>query len=210
MKLYITVPVANFRIAQAREYWESYLCPPPSTVYGLLLSAVGEENRLAHIGSEIAIAILGSPERSRVLRTTWRLKDKKIGLGQGSNRRPDFVELLTGVRLCVWVRPGSGEAARPTLAERLTTALEDPSQVNRFGGLALGESTYLVDEFRSWRAGDPAEGSILAVNPRGNLTLPVWPDHVGSRLTRWEHYRVSPAGTMDTPPAEAWTAIRPL
>jgi CRISPR-associated protein Cas5t len=80
MKLYITVPVASFRIAQAREYWESYPCAPPSTVYGMLLSAVGEENRLAHIGSEIAIAILQRPERSRVLRTTWRLKDKKLGL----------------------------------------------------------------------------------------------------------------------------------
>src|ERR1035441_4279542 len=134
MQLYVSVPVASFRVAQAHEYWESYPCPPPSSVYGMLLSVVGEEDRLRHAGAEIAIATLGHPERSKVLRTVWRLKDKKKGSGQGNNRRPDFAELLTGVRFCVWVRPGRAEAP-PGLAHRLAAAIEGPAQVVRFGGV---------------------------------------------------------------------------
>jgi CRISPR-associated protein Cas5t len=209
MQLYVSVPVASFRVAQAREYWESYPCPPPATVYGMLLSVVGEEDRLRHAGAEIAIATLGHPERSKVLRTVWRLKEKKNGSGQGSNRRPDFTELLTGVRFCVWVRPGQTEAS-PALAHRLASAIEDPTQVVRFGGIALGESTFLVDELRPWREGDPSEGAYLLVAAKGNLTLPVWPDHVGSRQTRWESYQKSPAGLIGNPPDAAWTVIRPL
>jgi CRISPR-associated protein Cas5t len=210
MQLYVSVPVASFRVAQAREYWESYPCPPPSTVYGMLLSVVGEEDRLRHAGAEIAIATLGHPERSRVLRTVWRLKDKKKESGQGNNRRPDFTELLTGVRFCVWVRPGKAESSSPALVHRLASAIEAPAQVVRFGGVALGESTFLVDELRPWRDGDPAEGSYLLVAARGNLTLPVWPDHVGSRQTRWECYQKSPAGLIGKPPDAAWTVIRPV
>jgi CRISPR-associated protein Cas5t len=210
MQLYVSVPIAAFRIAHAREYWESYPCPPPSTVYGMLLSVIGEENRLRHAGAEIAIATLGKPDRSRVLRTMWRLKDKKKHPGQGNNRRPDFMELLTQVHFCVWVRPGKAELAAPSLTQRLAAAIEDPAQVTRFGGLALGESTFLVDEFRPWRQSDPADGCYLLLTLGGDLTLPVWPDHVGSRLTRWECYQRSPAGVIGNPPDEAWTAIGPL
>jgi CRISPR-associated protein Cas5t len=71
LHLYVSVPVAGFRVAQAREYWETYPCPPPSTIYGMLLSLVGEPNRLAHQGCEIAVAVVSDPRRSVVLRTLW-------------------------------------------------------------------------------------------------------------------------------------------
>jgi len=82
-RFYVSVPIASFRVAQAREYWETYPCPPPSTVYGMLLSLVGEQNRLAHRGAEIALAITSDPQRlvdtrapypSVVLRTLWRAR----------------------------------------------------------------------------------------------------------------------------------------
>ncbi len=104
--LYVSVPVACFRVPRAREYFETFPCPPPATAYGMLLSLVGEVDRRAHEGAEIAIAMLSEPEYSTVLRTMWRVRFGNVPLGLGSNRRPDFQELLTNVRLAVWVRRG--------------------------------------------------------------------------------------------------------
>ena len=69
-------------------------------------------------------------------------------------------------------------------------ALDAPAKVNRYGGLCLGESTHLVDEVRRWRPHDPAWGYLLAPQPDGDLSLPLWPDHVGSRGTRWGQFRL--------------------
>jgi CRISPR-associated protein Cas5t len=125
--LFVSVPVASFRVPQAREYWETLPCPPPATVYGMLLAAVGEPNRLHHEGAEVALALLSAPELSVVVRTLWRVKDHKLAPGIGENRRPDFQELLSNVRLAVWVRTGAAEAARPSLSDRVAAALARPS-----------------------------------------------------------------------------------
>src|SRR3990172_4206493 len=108
LALYVSVPIAAFRAPYAREYLETLPCPPPATVYGMLLSLVGEEHRRAHIGAELAVALLSQPALSTVLRTSWRLKTAGPP-GLGANKRPDYQELLTGVRLAVWVRPGGSE-----------------------------------------------------------------------------------------------------
>lgn len=204
--LYISVPVASFRVPRAREYFETLPCPPPSTVYGMLLSLVGETNRLAHEGAEIAIALVSQPEYSVVLRTLWRVKSRKHGLGQGENKRPDFQELLTGIVLAVWVRPGRGENS-PTLYERVQAAFVNPASVGRFGGLSLGESTHLVDEVRPFRRNDATSGRLLVVRRDGDLSLPVWPDHVGSVDTRWEQFRLEEAPISEVPPDSAWVKI---
>jgi CRISPR-associated protein Cas5t len=134
--LFVSVPIASFRVPQAREYWETLPCPPPATLYGMLLAAVGEPNRLHHEGAELALALLSAPELSVVVRTLWRVKDRKLAPGVGENRRPDFQELLSNVRLAVWVRRGAAEAARPSLSDRVAAALARPSGINRFGGLS--------------------------------------------------------------------------
>ena len=206
--LFVSAPVASFRVPQAREYWETLPCPPPATVYGMLLSAVGEPNRLHHEGAEVALALLTAPELSVVVRTLWRVKDRKLALGMGENRRPDFQELLSGVRLAVWVRTGAEEEARPSLSERVAAALAQPSGVNRFGGLSLGESTHLVDELRALGRADHGEGRLLVGDVEGDLPLPVWPDHVGAAGTRWEQYRLIPATVGTEPDERAWTIVR--
>ena len=91
--LYVSVPVASFRVPYAREFFETLPCPPPSTVYGMLLSMVGEPQRKAHEGAEIALALVSDPEYSVVLRTMWRIKTGSPP-GKGSNKRPDYQELL--------------------------------------------------------------------------------------------------------------------
>jgi CRISPR-associated protein Cas5t len=205
--LYVSVPVACFRVPRAREYFETFPCPPPSTVYGMLLSMVGEVNRRAHEGAEIAIAVLSEPDYSVVLRTLWRVKDRNEGPGLGNNRRPDFQELLTDVRLAVWVRKGKFERHAPPLAERIGGALERPATVARFGGLSLGESTHLIDEVSSL---DPLikRGRLLIAEDDGDLSLPIWPDHVGA-ATRWGQYRLKNADLTAelSDNSKAWTVM---
>src|SRR5262245_25960299 len=206
--LLVSVPVASFRVPQAREYWETLPCPPPATVYGMLLAAVGEPNRLHHEGAELALALLSAPELSVVVRTLWRVKDLKVAPGMGENRRPDFQELLSNVRLAIWVRAGTAEAARPSLADRITAALAQPSDINRFGGLSLGESAHLVDELRALGRADHGEGRLLVGDVEGDLALPVWPDHVGAAGTRWGQYRLVPTTVGTEPDQRAWTIVR--
>jgi CRISPR-associated protein Cas5t len=200
--LYVSVP-------RAVEYFETFPLAPPATVYGMLLSMCGEVNGRMHEGAEIAIALLSDPAYSVVLRTMWRLKKTKYGLGLGENRSPDFQELLTDVKLAIWVRPGHAERAETTLVRRLRAALSMPHQIDRFGGLSLGESTHLVDEIKE--LGDQAiKGRLLMAQDEGDLSLPIWPDHVGSN-TRWGQYRLSDEADITSEELDnesAWTVIR--
>lgn len=206
--LYLSVPVAGFRVPHAREYLETLPLPPPSTLYGMLLSLVGEEDRHKHEGAELALAMLSESPVSVVLRTTWRIKYKKLGPGLGNNRRPDFQELLTGLRLALWLRLGEEERGASSLYQRVGEVLADPTASRRFGALALGESTHLVDELRPLRPGDLAGARPLVADPDGDLTLTLWPNHVGSKGTAWGQFRLGDAMAGDAPPDAAWTIIR--
>lgn len=204
---YVSAPITAFRAPRAREYLETLSVPPPSTVYGMLLSAVGEQDRLVHRGAELAIAVISAGRRTRVLRTAWRVKSLGADPGADVNKRPDFQELLIDVRMVVHARDGS-DGHDPTLAARLDDLFRNPSSVSRFGGLALGESTHLVDELRPLRTED-GEGEWLVRNERGPFALPVWADHVGSRGTRYEQFGSEATSDLFMPPEGAWTAIEP-
>lgn len=54
--LYIEVPFASFRKSYARSLAETYPFPPPATIYGMLLSLVGEWYRSRHQGVKLAFA----------------------------------------------------------------------------------------------------------------------------------------------------------
>ena len=205
--LFVSVPVASFRVPRAREYFETLPCPPPSTVYGMLLSLVGETNRHAHEGAELAIALLSQPEYSVVLRTLWRVKSRKHGPGLGENKRPDFQELLTDIKLAVWLKKGKNEDAPVCLADRVRQVLAAPRTAIRFGGLSLGESTHLVDDMRLLRETDGSHGTILLQNDEGDLSLPIWADHVGSRGTVWEQFDLRNGTISSSPNEEAWISI---
>jgi CRISPR-associated protein Cas5t len=93
------------------------------------------------------------------------------------------------------------------LEARVVTALTRPDQIERFGGLSLGESTHMVDEVAILPAGKSVEVTAYLLDPtsRGRLSLPVWVDHIGSAGTR----RVS--GNLETlmsePPLERMPKI---
>ncbi len=204
--LFVSVPVACFRMPRAREYFETFPCPPPSTVFGMLLSMVGETERQVHEGAELAISLLSEPAYSVVLRTLWRVKSKTSGLGMGTNRRPDFQELLTDIRLAIWIRRGANEKSEICLAERVQSALSNPSSVSRFGGLSLGESTHLVDSV-SRLDEKYIEGNVLMCEEEGDMSLPIWPDHVGSD-TGWNQFRLEKMNITGELPIKAWVPIQ--
>lgn len=204
--LEVEVPIACFRQSRAREYAETYPVPPPSTVYGMLLSMVGEINRYRHTGTKLAIALLSEPAKSTVIRTFRRFKKKEINAPE--NARPDYQELLTDIRFAVWIQPGD-DAETPSLVERLQAAFIEPETIDRFGGLSLGESRDLVNSIRllpeSYQA-KPLRWLIQDEN--GLLTLPYWVDHVGSRNTRWSRYLIQEISDQWQPPDTAWTEIK--
>ncbi|MBL8152224.1 MAG: type I-MYXAN CRISPR-associated protein Cas5/Cmx5/DevS [Blastocatellia bacterium] len=208
--LYVSVPVASFKVPRAREYFETFPCPPPATVYGMLLSLVGEINRSVHKGVEIAIGMLSEPEKSLILRTVWRIKRKKTALGTGKNKRPDYQEVLTNVHFAVWIRPGQDVNKSFPLAKRIHQAVSNPSSITRFGGLSLGESTFLVDEvkFLEWKNLKCLKCRLLTLENEGLLSLPIWPDHVGF-FTRWGQYNLIDFDLSENLPETAWTVIRP-
>lgn len=180
----VTVPVACFRRGLAREYLETEDLPPPSTVYGFLLSLVGETDRSRHIGAGIAPVLISAQSGSVVLRTLWRVKDRGQPPGCGKNARPDYQQMLTSIELVVWL-DSSEERQAPKLEERVKKAL-DPAlrnTVERFGGLSLGESTHLVNEVDLFPGDESRSGQAFLLSARGRLTLPVWVDHVGSAGT---------------------------
>ncbi len=201
--VYVTVPIACWRKGFAREYLETEPIPPPSTCYGFLLSLVGETDRKKHVGCRVTVGRFGEPDISVVLRTVWRVK--KTPLGSSGNTRPDYQQLLTDVRLIIWLDSSDEPDQKLTLENRVRHAL-CPAQrgsIERFGGLSLGESTHLVDVI------SPVENcpEILAqqgsfrlfqTSETGRMTLPVWVDHVGSAGTNYVTGDLKP-GTVTEP-----------
>jgi len=179
----VTVPVACFRKGLAREYLETEPLPPPSTCYGFLLSLVGETDRESHTGCRVAPEIVAAEGPSVVLRTVWRIKNKNSLPGTSNNKTPDYQQLLTGIDLVIWLDSSEEEKEGNTLESRVRASLWNPVEIERFGGLSLGESTHLVDEVSEFDASSEKRGQIFLQAEKGRLTLPVWVDHVGSAGT---------------------------
>jgi CRISPR-associated protein Cas5t len=195
--LELSVDTACWRKAHARELIETEIVPPPSTVYGSLLSLVGETDRSRHRGCRVTAGLLNSPAISTVLCTRWQIKDRKTPQGNGKNTGPDFQQLVVDAQLMVWC-DSSGEPDPTTgLENRVIRALQHPEEITRFGAWSLGESTHLIND--AWLRSDaqpPASCRAFLLGARGNLTLPVSVDHVGSARTRYVTGRLTAITTV--------------
>ena len=185
MLLYLECPCTSFPRSFARDYKETYRYPPPSTIYGFLLSLVGEVDITAHSGVKLAIGLIGNdPPISRIVRKQRHHKFSREHLGTyptSKFSKPNHHELLTDLQVAVQI-DSSEESASVTLEERVAIALSTPEQITRFGGLSLGESWALVNGIRPYRETD---GTIrwLVVDNRGLISLPVWIDRNTGRGT---------------------------
>ncbi|AFY54952.1 CRISPR-associated protein Cas5/DevS, subtype MYXAN [Rivularia sp. PCC 7116] len=203
--LYLDVPFATFRESHAREMGKTYPVPPPATVYGMLLSLVGETDVYRHCGVELAIAMLSSPKKSRILRKMRRFKNADFS--HPENVIPGYQEVLSNLKCLIWVR-SDGEKIQPSLRDRIKLAFEHPELVRRFGCLFLGESDQLIKKIKLVSEDYLGEVRHWVIRDnRGGLTLPYWVDHVGSRNTRFLRYRIEEMDRL-SPPNLAWTMIQ--
>ncbi len=198
--VHLTVPIACFRKGPARELVETERLPPPATAYGALLSFVGEVDRERHRGCRITVGRRGAAEVSVVLRTRWQVKDSKLPPGQGANIGPDLQQLLVHGDFVVWCDSGEESGPEPTLEERVRRAFGRPETVERFGGWSLGESTFLINDASVVEDVEQlGEVETFIEDAMGDLTLPIWVDHVGSSGTRYAVGRLIKLSRVPTP-----------
>lgn len=208
--LQVEAPYASFRKSYARSFAETYPLPPPATVYGMLLSLVGERFRSRHEGVRMAFAYKSIPLIATTLRKLSRYKygvpSKQAKLGNA----PDFVETLCGIEFLCWVDSSLEKDGARTLEARLIEAIESPATVDRYGLLCLGLNDDAVNDVSICRL---IEGKWHRLLPSatGPLELPVWVDHVGSAKTRWNRYHLEPvAQILSSSPGDTdwrWTEI---
>lgn len=207
--LHVEVPYASFRKSYARSLAETYPFPPPATVYGMLLSLVGERLRVRHSGVELAFAFAKQP---RIARTLQRMSGEKYGV----SRTPDFVETLCGIEFLCWVnsREEQGRGNGRSLETRLIEAIESPEMVSRTGIVCLGLSDNAINDVSLVK--DFAKLKVFSetwhwLTPQddGQIELPVWVDHVGAFYTRWRRYQFdsSPSLITPEPPNSQFTPI---
>jgi CRISPR-associated protein Cas5t len=185
MQLYLECPCTSFPRSFARDFKETYRYPPPSAVYGMLLSLVGEVEMLAHVGVKIAIGIIGdAPPISRIVRKQrhHKFSVKHMGTYPTSQfSKPNHHELLTDLRFVVQI-DSTEETATVKLADRVAIALSTPEQITRFGGLSLGESWAMLNGVRDYRE-DDGEIRWLIQDKRGLIGLPIWIDRTTTQGT---------------------------
>lgn len=190
--LYLDCLCTSFPRSFARDFKETYRYPPPSTMYGMLLSLVGEIDLMAHTGVKLALGLVGDvPPISRIVRKQRHHKFSKTHLGtypSSKFSKPNHQELLTDVKIALKL-DSSVETASVKLAEQVSIALSTPEVIKRFGGLSLGESWALLNGIRFYREND---GPIqwLEKDSRGLIGLPVWIDRKTARGT-FQRFSVS-------------------
>ncbi len=203
---YLDCPCTSFPRSFARDYKETYLYPPPSTVYGFLLSLVGEEDLTAHLGIKIAIGLIGdAPPVSRIVRKQRHHKFSKTHMGtypSSKFSKPNHQELLTELKIALRL-DSSGEKSKVTLVDRVAIAFSTPDKITRFGGMSLGESWAMVNGIRSYR---PEDGAIrwLVTDNRGLIGLPIWIDRKTTRGI-FQRFTLDPEGIFRE---EAWVTIK--
>ncbi|HSK71146.1 MAG TPA: CRISPR-associated protein Cas5 [Pyrinomonadaceae bacterium] len=231
--VYVEVPFASFRKSFARSFAETYSLPPPSTIYGMLLSLVGEHFRKRHEGVKLAFAYKQMPKIATTVRKLSRYKygipSKQSSLGNA----PDFVETLCGIEFLCWIDSseekldGEGKLKGETLEQRILTALKNPQEITRKGIICLGLSDdavndislcqevkgrwfkYFSDENLDYPIIEKAEEDKwyrLLPNDKGSLELPVWADHVRGFDTRWQRYELDKEASEITsmPDEDSW------
>ncbi len=208
--LRVEVPYASFRKSYARSFAETYPLPPPATVYGMLLSLVGEQFRRRHEGARLAFAYKSIPPIATTLRKLSRYKygvpSKQSKLGNA----PDFIETLCNIEFLCWIDSLQERGDAPSLETRIIAAIESPDTVDRYGLLCLGLSDDAVNDVTLCRHTED-EWHRLIPSQTGSMELPIWVDHVGSAKTRWKRYELeTEAKVISITPGNAgweWTEI---
>jgi CRISPR-associated protein Cas5t len=82
------------------------------------------------------------------------------------------------------------------LEQRIVRAFREPSSIERFGGWSLGESTHLINDAWLFEQYPEETYQLYLLDPQGDLSLPVWVDHVGSANTHRVIGRIEPTSSF--------------
>lgn len=209
--LYVEAPYATFRKSFARSYAETYRFPPPATIYGMLLSLVGERFRSRHEGVRMAFAFRREPKVATTLRKLSRYRygvpNKQSELGNA----PDYIETVCGIEFLCWIDSAEekGHSEEPTLEQRIVEALERPEMVDRYGLVYLGLSDDLVNDISLCPNPDGAWHRLIPVDD-GSIELPVWVNHVSGIGTEWRRFNLERTARPidDTPGTSDWPWVK--
>lgn len=210
----VDVPFATFRRPHAWSLYETFPLPPPSTLYGFLLSFLGRGLRESgsldeeepHGGIRLGLARLG-PEAAKgvVLRKQAQRKYHKDHAALRS-ASPAPEEVLCDLRLRIWVDSSLEANAEQSLERALAEAFIDPRRITRrIGALCLGESRDLVN--RIARATSNAGGGVVMVPAKhGALTMPLWAGHRrrGGGKPRWQSFELRTVDDIPVSCGEEW------
>jgi len=208
--------MTGLRPMWAREYQETYPAPPPSTVYGMLLSLVGVErkDKDKHIGLRVALALAENTEESlwqrrekgRIFRKFRRVPQTDKNADPLARRRPDYQELLLGLEFWLWV--DDSRASHPLCGEiRKVLDPEKRGEIVRHSALCLGESSHMINEVTAERP--HGKGRFVSPCEKGFLSMPVWSDHKNDQPTVCRFEIREPEELPDNPPANCWITIAP-
>jgi CRISPR-associated protein Cas5t len=205
--LRVEAPYATFRKSLARSFAEIYPIAPPATVYGMLLSLVGERFRRRHEGVRLAFAYSRLPKIATTLRKLSRFKYGVASKQSKLGNAPDYIETACGLDFLCAI-DSSGESGVDSLEKRVRVALERPGDIERYGVLSLGLSDDMVDSIVLLDSPFVGDWHPLLPSNTGSMELPVWVDHVGSLKTRWQRYELLQGLRGTFPLDDEWTEIR--
>lgn len=181
--LRLSVPFARWCRPRAGSYNESLTHPTIATVYGCLLSAVGEYDRSAHVGVRVTIGVIRQGDVSTLLYKKIKKTDKPL---KEQDRRLDFlrtlrkVDVVTNSELLIYVDSSSEGGTR--LEDRLVQALRDPGSVVREGVWCLGYSDDMIDDHELYTDSFPAS-DVFLLDDEGDISIPVWVDHWSQKMS---------------------------
>ena len=164
IQLYIDAPVASFPRRFAHDYRESYRYPPLTTVFGCILSFIGELDITAYPIDSVDVGVINKyPAISSICvkqrnfpympggkHAKTREKSYPPGVYPSSlYSKPNIKEIVFGTKIVAQINNES-------LAARVCYSLH--SGGDRFGVLSLGESSAIVNCIREYR---PEDGDIF-------------------------------------------------
>lgn len=162
--LYIDAPMASFPRRFAHDYRETYLYPPLTTVFGCILSFIGELDITAYPIDSINVGVINkNPAISSVC-----IKQRNVAYMPGGKHakareksffpgvypsslysKPNIKEIVVGTKIVAKIN-------NEPFAAKVQYCLH--SESDRFGILSLGESSAMVNCIREYR---PEDGEIF-------------------------------------------------
>lgn len=205
--LYVDVPFASYTTAYSRYFLETYPLAPPSTVYGMLLSLIGEYNMRKYIGTEISIALISNPSKFKHIRTWHRYKDNKSAIGTGKNVIPKSIECLWDNKYSIWIRQGKSEHNKISLCSQIKSYFDKTNIFPRQGVLSCGCSDNMINDISIWK-NDNSKGKILTISDMADLSMPVWVDHLNNKNTvYWKPCKLMECNPNEYPNENCWIPI---